>query len=64
MAGFQKFPVPRSAFVDFWNYNKKWMGNTAAVFSGTVLIWMSFNRLFANRTVMYRLITESKRWNW
>ena len=56
MAGFQKFPVPRAAFIDFWNYNKKWLGNTMASASGAFLIWLLANRYFANRMVMDKLI--------
>lgn len=53
MAGFQKFPVPRAAFMDFWNYNKKWIGNSVSTAFGGFLIWMSFNRYTANRMVNF-----------
>lgn len=51
MAGFQKFPVPRYAHIDFWNYNKKWIGNTAYTVLGSTLIWLGVIRWTANRTV-------------
>lgn len=56
MAGFQKFPVPKYLFIDFWNYNKKWLGNTIATASGAFLFFLSFNRFAMNRHVRYLLI--------
>jgi hypothetical protein len=56
MAGFQKFPVPKYLFIDFWNYNKKWLGNTIATVSGAFLFFLSFNRFAMNRHVMNLLI--------
>ncbi len=53
MAGFQKFPVPRYAFIDFWNYNKKWIGNSAFTAFGSFLVFLSMNRWAQNRQVNY-----------
>jgi len=53
MAGFQKFPVPKYAFIDFWNYNKKWIGNTAFTAFGSFMIFLSANRYTSNRTVLF-----------
>ena len=54
MAGFQKFPVPRYAFIDFWNYNKKWIGNSAFTAFGSFLVFLSMNRWALNRQVTYK----------
>ena len=60
MAGFQKFPVPRSAHIDFWNYNKKWMGNSVALLAGVFFTWLSLNRYMHNRLVINPLSIENK----
>lgn len=65
MAGFQKFPVPKYAFIDFWNYNKKWIGNTAFTTFGAFLIFLSMNRWTANRQVIYiSWVLEDEQWSW
>lgn len=53
MAGFQKFPVPKYLNIDFWNYNKKWIGNSLSVGLGAFLFWLSFNRYAAIRKVIF-----------
>ena len=53
MAGFQKFPVPKYAFIDFWNYNKKWIGNSISTAAGSFLFFLSMNRYASNKTVNY-----------
>jgi hypothetical protein len=51
MAGFQKFPVPKAWFIDFWNYNGKWIGNSVATAAGSFLFFLSMNRFASNRHV-------------
>ncbi len=63
MAGFQKFPVPKAAYIDFWNYNKKWLGNTLFSVFGGFLFFLSANRYVHNRMVKIRFNNiENKRW--
>ncbi len=52
MAGFQKFPVPKYMFTDFWNYNKKWIGNTFFIAFGSFLTFLSAARYAENRHVI------------
>ena len=56
MAGFQKFPVPKYLNIDFWNYNKKWIGNSISVGLGAFLFWLSFNRYASIRKVIFYVI--------
>lgn len=63
MAGFQKFPIPKHLTIDFWNYNKKWIGNTISVALGASLFWMSFVRYAGNRKVFIDLSLENQRWS-
>lgn len=51
MAGFQKFPVPKYLYIDFWNYNKKWIGNTFYITLGSFLTFLSLNRYLQSRIV-------------
>lgn len=51
MAGFQKFPVPKYLYIDFWNYNKKWIGNTFYISLGSFLTFLSVNRYVQSRIV-------------
>ena len=52
MAGFQKFPVPKYLYIDFWNYNKKWIGNTFYISLGSFLTFLSVNRYVQSRIVI------------
>lgn len=51
MAGFQKFPVPRSQFYMPWAYNKRWKQQTAMVMFGTVIWGMIIGRYLLTRMV-------------
>jgi hypothetical protein len=55
MAGFQKFPVPRALNFDAWAYNKKWIGNSVALFAGALLITIPFFRYNLTRSVFFSL---------
>lgn len=56
MAGFQKFPVPKYLYIDFWNYNKKWLGDTFFISLGGMLTFLSLHRFLASRIVIIYLI--------
>lgn len=59
MAGFQKFPVPKYINMDFWAYNKKWIGNTISITLGATLLNLSINRYLSTRLVIIYLIIEN-----
>lgn len=59
MAGFQKFPVPKYINMDFWAYNKKWIGNTISITLGAILFNLSINRFLSNRIVIIYQIIEN-----
>lgn len=60
MAGFQKFPVPKYLYIDFWNYNKKWIGDTFFVTFGAFMTFLSLNRYLSTRIVMFGLYCRER----
>lgn len=64
MAGFQKFPTPRSIFGGYWSYHKKWKANAAASFASSVLITLALSRFWYMKTVYQFINIDNRPWSW